>query len=293
MKVKVPATSANLGPGFDVLGLALDLHNVVEIDKSQYQSISIKGYGSDIMNFKVNNMFVRIFLQTYNFLNKDRAKFAFKFTNNIPLSGGLGSSSAVIVGAIASAYKISNIKLNKRKLLNIALKYENHPDNISPAVYGGFTVSMVENNKVYVQKKNIPSNLQAVILKPNITVGTNESRTFLPDSYSKEDSVFNLARSSYLVSCFFNKNWNDLRVASKDRFHQDQRMKQIPQLIQAQKIALDNKALMSTLSGSGPTLFNLVYKSDANRIYSQFREVFNQSLVKILNFDNQGITFEE
>ncbi|CAA6804966.1 MAG: Homoserine kinase (EC [uncultured Campylobacterales bacterium] len=293
MKVCVPATSANLGPGFDVLGLALDLKNIVEIKESSFQSISIRGYGQDVVNFKINNMFVRIFSQVFEKLTSDNTKFNFKFENNVPLSSGLGSSSTVIVGAIAGAYKMAGVTLSKESLLNHALKYEHHPDNIAPAVHGGFVVSMVEKEKVYVHKKNISKNLKAVILKPDVSVNTEESRKVLPSYYNQDDTIFNLSRCSYLVSCFFNEDWKNLRIASNDKLHQEQRMALIPGIVQARKIALENGALMSTLSGSGPTLFNLVYENDANRIYSKFREVFNKSLVRILNFDNEGTTFGE
>ena len=144
MKVSVPATSANLGPGFDCLGLAIDIKNQVIIRPSKFHSVSLKGEGANNPALKDNNMFISIFNDFYHNLSHKKRNFRFEFQNEIPLSRGLGSSSAVIVSAIASAYAIEGIKLEKSKLLNLALAYESHPDNITPAVMGGFTVATVQ-----------------------------------------------------------------------------------------------------------------------------------------------------
>ena len=137
MKVSVPATSANLGPGFDCLGLAISMKNQVIIRPSKFHSVSLKGEGANNPALKDNNMFISIFNDFYHNLSYKKRHFRFEFLNEIPLSRGLGSSSAVIVSAIASAYAIEGIKLEKDKLLNLALAYESHPDNITPAVMGG------------------------------------------------------------------------------------------------------------------------------------------------------------
>ncbi|MBC7197578.1 MAG: homoserine kinase, partial [Deferribacterales bacterium] len=142
MKIKIPATSANLGPGFDCLGLAIALYNEVSIKPASYQSISVKGEGEENVKLKNNNIFVSIFYEIYQELVGKKDPFRFEFYNNIPFSRGLGSSSAVIVGAIASAYEMAGIKASRETILNKALIYETHPDNIAPAVYGGFTSSV-------------------------------------------------------------------------------------------------------------------------------------------------------
>ncbi|WP_457595857.1 homoserine kinase [Hydrogenimonas sp.] len=291
MTISVPATSANLGPGFDTLGLSLNLRNRVQIQPSSFFSVSIKGEGANNPRLKGNNLFINIFNDHYHHLTGKKGVFRFRFFNKIPLSRGLGSSSAVIVSAIASAYAAAGVHVAKRKLLNLALHYEHHPDNITPAVMGGFNVAVVEGRRVYSQKKRIPHYLKAVIVIPDKPISTAHSRTKLPRSYRKEEAVYNISHSSLVTACFFNESWEMLRIAAKDRFHQAVRMKMLPELFEVQKMALENGALMSTLSGSGSTFFNMVYKEDAEALSQKFRQRFPSFRVMVLDFDNDGVLF--
>ena len=171
----------------------------------------------------------------------------------------------------------------------MALTYEPHPDNITPAVMGGFNVAVVENDKVYSIKKDMPDSLKAVVVIPNKPISTAHSRTKLPKIYSKDDAIFNLSHSSLLTAAFFNEDWDMLKTASKDRFHQDIRIKAMPVLFDVQKTALENGALMSTLSGSGSSFFNMVYRDDANKLREIFKKRFPEFDIKIISFDNNGL----
>lgn len=294
MIVSVPATSANLGPGFDSLGLAVDLRNKVEFHPSKFFSVSIKGEGENNPRLKGNNLFVSIFNEHYNRLTQAHKKQNFKFTfyNQIPMSRGLGSSSAVIVSAIATAHEAAGIRVSRRRILNHALVYESHPDNITPAVMGGFNAATVEKNKVFSQKKHLPEYLKAVVVIPNKQMNTAKARTLLPKSYSKENAVYNLSHTALTVAAFFNEDWEVLKLATGDRFHQKVRMKTLPELFAVQKIAYENGALMSTLSGSGSTFFTMAYDDDALLISSKFKQKFPEFNVKILDFDNHGLIIE-
>ncbi len=291
MKICVPATSANLGPGFDTLGVALKLKNCVDIKPSKFFSVSIKGEGADNPKMKGNNLFINIFNEHYRSIigKNSSGKFKFTFYNNIPMSRGLGSSSAVIVSALASACEAAGVSAVKRRILNHALLHEPHPDNIAPATMGGFTVSILEKQKVFTQKKKVPPYLKALVVIPNQTISTSQSRTTLPKVYSKEKSVFNLSHASFLTAAFFNEDWELLRLASKDKFHQKQRMRNLPELFTVQKIALDYGALMSTLSGSGSTFFNLLYKEDVMPLKTKFETLFPNYTIRVLDFDNEGL----
>jgi len=205
VKIKIPATSANLGPGFDCLGLAIALYNEVSIKPASYQSISVKGEGEENVKLKNNNIFVSIFYEIYQELVGKKDPFRFEFYNNIPFSRGLGSSSAVIVGAIASAYEMAGIKASRETILNKALIYETHPDNIAPAVYGGFTSSVVENNKVKTLQKKLSDKLKVVMVIPDRPMSTAHSRTLLPKSYMMKNVVYNLSRASMLCAAFLVK----------------------------------------------------------------------------------------
>lgn len=288
MKILVPATSANLGPGFDCLGLSLKLFNETQIQKSGVFSISIGGEGSDNIFLKKNNIFVNIFYEIYEKLSGKKDNFRFIFQNNIPLSRGLGSSSAVIVGAIASAYYMSGFKVEKKRILDEALIYENHPDNIAPATLGGFVCSLVEKNKVYSIKKEIDKDLAAVVVIPNLAMSTEQSRQALAKNLSFNDAVFNLSHASFLTACFLEKKYEFLKFASQDKLHEINRMKNLPELFEVQKFALENKALMSTLSGSGSSFFSLAFKDDSLALAKKMQTKFKDFSVQYLEFDDNG-----
>jgi len=289
MVITVPATSANLGPGFDTLGLALNLRNEIEIKPSEYTSIEIYGENAEYLKSLTRNYFVEIFNEIYKNLTGKIDNFSFKFNNKIPLSRGLGSSSAVIVAAITAAYEMAQVPYKKDKIINLALNYEPHPDNITPATLGGFCVAKLRKNKVYFLKKFIPTSLRAVIVIPNKPVSTAKSRNTLKTHYPLKDVVTNVSSSSMITAAFFSEKFDILRYIVEDKIHQENRMKILPELFKIREIALREGALMSTLSGSGSTFFNLAYKDDAYNIYSALKDNFKDFNVKILYFDNIGV----
>ena len=289
MFVSVPATSANLGPGFDTLGLAVDLRNEIIIKPSKFLSLSTHGEGADNPKIKKNTLFLNIFNENYKRLTGRTDNFRFEFHNRIPISRGLGSSSAVIVAALSAAYTTAEVKYNKREILNQALRYEHHPDNITPAVMGGFNVACVEGDRVYSKKRRLPDYLKAVVVVPNRTISTAKSRTVLPKMYRKEETVYSLSRAAYMTALFMSESWDLLRIASKDKLHQARRMKMMPELFDVQKTALKHGAIMSTLSGSGSTFFNLVYEKDAQRIHAALEKRFPKFRVFTLSLDNHGV----
>jgi len=270
----------------------VDLRNRVEFKPSRFFSVSIKGEGEGNPRLKGNNLFVSIFNEHYKRLTSKRQNFKFTFYNNIPLSRGLGSSSAVIVSAIATAHEAAGVRVSRRRILNHALVYESHPDNITPAVMGGFNAAIVEKQKVFSQKKHLPDYIKAVVVIPNKPISTAKSRTTLPRSYSKENAVFNLSHTALTVAAFFNEDWEMLRLATQDRFHQKVRMKMLPELFAIQKTAYEEGALMSTLSGSGSTFFSMVYDEDAPKLHEIFEKQYPDYAVKTLDFDNHGIITE-
>jgi len=289
MVITVPATSANLGPGFDTLGLALNLRNEIEINKSDYTSIEIYGENADYLRTLKRNFFIEIFMDHYKNLTGKEENFRFKFNNKIPLSRGLGSSSAVIIAAITAAYEMAQVPYKKDKIINLALQYEPHPDNITPAAIGGFCVAKLKKNRVYFLKKFIPTSLRAIVVIPNRTISTQKSRGALKSHYSLKDVVTNLSSASMITAAFFSEKFEMLRYVVEDKIHQENRMKAVSELFRVREIALREGALMSTLSGSGSTFFNLAYKDDAYGIYNALRDNFKDFTVKILQFDNVGV----
>jgi homoserine kinase len=290
VQISVPATSANLGPGFDTLGLAIDLRNEVIIKPSRFLSISTHGEGSHIPHIKKNTMFMNIFNKHYKRLSGKHNTFRFEFNNQIPISRGLGSSSALIVSAITSAYVKAGVKYNKREILNQALRFEKHPDNITPAVMGGFNVACLEGDRVFSKKRRMPGYLRAVLVIPDRKISTNRSRNILPKVYPKEEMIYSLSRAAYMTALFMSESWDQLRVASKDKIHQDRRMKIMPELFEVQQTALSHGALMSTLSGSGSTMFSLCYQDDAQKIASELSKRFGNFRILTQSLDNYGVT---
>ena len=293
MVITVPATSANLGPGFDTLGLAINLRNEIEITPASYTSIEIYGENAEFLRSLKRNFFVEIFSTFYKELTNQESKFKFKFNNKIPLSRGLGSSSAVIIAAITAAYEMAQVPYKKERIINLALNYEPHPDNITPAAVGGFCVSKLRKHKVYylkkLLKKFIPTNLRAVVVIPNKAVSTQKSRGALKANYILKDVVTNLSSTAMITAAFFSERFDMLKKVVEDRIHQENRMKAVPELFKIREIAIREGALMSTLSGSGSTFFNLAYKDDAYAIYNTIRDNFKDFEIKILQFDNIGV----
>lgn len=293
MKIKIPATSANLGPGFDSLGVALKLYNEVNIKKQKFTSITIKGENIPRYFYSKRNYFIKVFDETYKKLTGTKENFKFEFINNIPFSRGLGSSSAVIVGAIASAYEMAGFYPKKETILNEALVYESHPDNISPAVYGGFVTSVVEKNSVISNKSFIKDDIKAVVVIPNVTMQTKKSRAALSKLHKTSDVVSNLSGAAFITSCFFSYDYERLKFGSKDRLHEEIRMKNIPELFKVRELAYKNGALLSTLSGSGSSFLNIVYKNDAKSLQKILRDNFGEFRVEIFDFDNEGFDIIE
>lgn len=293
MKIITPATSANLSPGFDSLGLAIKLYNEVTITPSPMQIISIKGENSDKPHLKKNNPYVSTFFETFKSLTKKEQNFKFDFTNNIPFSRGLGSSSAMIVSAIASAYHLAGLKADKKSILDRALVYENHPDNLAPAVYGGFTTSVVHDKKVITKQKSLPSSISAVVVIPDKPISTSKSRTLLPKQYNLEDIVWNISHASFLTSAFMNEDWDLLKIGANDRLHERQRMEQMPILFKVREVSYANKSLLSTLSGSGSTFFNIAYKKDVNTLMNALKNEFSEYQVLSFDFDNNGFFIQD
>ncbi len=288
--IQTPATSANLGSGFDCLGISLNFFNTTIIKPSLKTIVRVNGDNAKSEKFIKNNIFVRIVKDIiFEQIGKEM-DFEFNFTNNIPLSRGLGSSSATIVGAVYSAFLLVDKKPNKNEVLNIALRYENHPDNIAPATMGGFVVSNVISNKeVVCIKKDIPKDIKAVVLIPNVKMSTKLSRKALPYKYSKKDCVFNITRSSLLSAAFMSEDWEKLKIGSKDRIHEYYRMKNMPELFSHIKFAQENGSLMSTLSGSGSSTFNIFYKDDASRFSELLAKKYPNYKVLCCDFDNNGV----
>lgn len=288
IKIKVPATSANLGSGFDCLGLALDLYNIVTISPSSINSVSIKNEGSDNEGLKKNNMFLSIFTDIYQNLTRQKPKFRYVFENNIPFTRGLGSSSSIVISAIIGAYHCAKVSIGNDALLKTALTYENHLDNLTPAIYGGFTCSVSDDQTPKHIKIDISDEICALLVIPDFPMSTAASRTQLPVQLHIKDVVFNLSRISLLSLAFATNDWSKLKIASQDKIHENIRTKEFPILNEIKKTALNEGAYMSTLSGSGSTIINIVDKKNAKSLKNKLQNRFKEYKIEIFGFNNSG-----
>ena len=225
-KLRVPASSANLGSGFDSIGACLDIWNEIKFCEGDF-SISNKGYGAKSFSTDKKNLIYKSYLQANQILGKSEKEISINCINNIPISGGLGSSSAAIISGIIIAYAIHNIDINKDDIFQISASMEGHPDNVGPAIFGGITIGYNDDNDWYLSPVKYSKNLKIISFVSDQKILTKESRKGLPDNISREDSVYNISRSALLINSISNNNFDDFKHAFQDKVHEQYRTPKI------------------------------------------------------------------
>lgn len=292
-QVKVPATSANIGAGFDVMGMALSVYNVFEVEEIKENSeIIFEGFELEYSNR--DNIFYKSMILL---LDKYKYKYnGFKITlkeNNIPIARGLGSSSSCIVGGLIAANKIMKNKITKEELVKIATDIEGHPDNVSPAILGGLVVTVVEDDKLYYNKVDISEDIVFSCYIPNFKVSTEEARKIIPKKIKLSDGIYNVGHSMLTLLAFINKDYDLLKISCRDKFHQNYR----GSLIEGYENILckfDNYGAMGTfISGSGPTIIGIFKSEYMGNTIKMEKDLKNE--VKLINLivDNKGAQVEE
>jgi homoserine kinase len=251
---RVPATSANLGAGFDCLGLALDLSNDVELIPSGPFHVEIVGEGAETLPRDRSNLVARTVFRYYERLGRPAPSFSLRLTNRIPMTGGLGSSSTALVGGLLCANRLADDPLSRDELLEIACELEGHPDNVAPAMLGGLVLSVLDNGKPITVKLPQPDGMRAVLFLPRFSTSTREARRLLPPRITHQDAVFNLSRAALFVAAITTGRPELLRIATQDRLHQPYRQVLFPAMPKLFEAALEAGALGAWLSGSGSAL---------------------------------------
>ena len=254
VRVRVPATSANLGPGFDVLGLALSLHNEVTLEEAPAVSVAIEGEGAGRLDTGSGNVVVRGARMAYEAAGRPFRGLRLTCVNRIPTSRGLGSSAAAWVAGIAGGNALLGSPLDRATLLRLAATAEGHPDNVTATLLGGLTVSCWTGTEVASAPVPVPAGLAWVVLVPDAEGSTAEARAALPDGYTRADAVFNLQRVSLLLASLAAGRADLLGVAMDDRLHQPYRFKLFPWLVDVIPAAARAGAIACALSGAGPSL---------------------------------------
>ncbi|MBA7520988.1 Homoserine kinase [subsurface metagenome] len=278
IKIRVPATTANLGPGFDCLGLALKLYLNLEIEQiEEGLVIEYQGEGSDNFSAKKDTLIGKSVEVVLKKTGQDKSKKGLKIKvfNKIPITRGLGSSASAIIGGIVGAVKFYNVNLTNQEMLELALPLEGHMDNIVPALIGGLTLAYkTGQEEIKWARIKTPRDLRVVVGIPDFTLSTEKMRKALPQKVALPEAVFNLSRSALLVNALQNSDWDVLAEAMEDRLHQPYRAPFIPGIedifLKIKKTGLAGVAL----SGSGPSVVSLTKKGQEEAIGKIMKDAF-------------------
>ncbi len=258
IKVKVPATSANLGAGFDVFGLAVNLFNEFVVADSDRFEMIINGEKGNL-TLTPENLFYKSFKYLFERLKMKIPQVKITMNIQIPQGRGLGSSATAVVGGLMCANVFLSGKYSREDLLPFAIKLEhgNNPDNVSPAIFGGLIVITSVDKKIIYTKNPFPLNLKAIYFIPDFEMDTAATRKLMPKIYSKEDVVFSTGRVALFLSAIHRKQYNLLGVAMQDRIHQPTRVKLFPLMPKLIEAALSAGAYGAALSGGGSSIIAL------------------------------------
>lgn len=253
--VRVPATAANLGPGFDAVGLAVRFYNTLTLEEAERPEIEIRGEGESALPRGPSHLAYRAALAVVERSGVRSRPRAFRIVqhNRIPLSRGLGSSAAAIVGGAAAANALLGGPFDSQELLDLATEIEGHPDNVAPALLGGIVVCARTPGGVRWTRL-VPPRLPVVIAVPDFAVSTDEARRLLPQHVPFADAVFNVTRTALLIAALTAGRTDLLDEATRDRLHQPYRERLIPGLGQVFQAARRAGAHGVALSGSGPSV---------------------------------------
>ena len=261
--IKVPATSANLGPGFDSLGLALDLWNETVVTLAIEFSVRVKGEGEEKLATGEKNLIVRAAQRLAECAGRSLPTFHADCVNQIPLSSGLGSSAAATLTGLLAGNALLGNPFLREEILTIASEMEGHPDNVAPALMGGLVVSTVENDKVIARQIPIVTAAAVTIVLPDFHLPTKEARAALPEKVSLKDAVHNISRAVLVTEAFRNGDMDLLGKAMTDTLHQPYRLPLIPGALSAMEAAKEAGADAVALSGAGPSLIAFSSKAEA------------------------------
>jgi homoserine kinase len=254
VSVRVPASSANLGPGFDALGLALALYNDVVVEDADRLAVTVEGEGAGRLSESERNVIVRGIRMACEAAGRSWRAGAVRCVNRIPLARGLGSSAAAWVSGLAAGNALVGAPLGRPELLTLAARAEGHPDNVAAAIFGGLTVSSSDPGGARAVSLPVPASLTWIVLIPDVTSSTAEARAVLPATVPRHDAVFNVQRVALLLASLQAGREDLLASALEDRLHEPYRRRLFPWLPEVAAAARTAGALGCVLSGAGPAL---------------------------------------
>ena len=285
VRVKAPATTANMGPGYDCLGMALDVWNTIEVEvlDSGEPVVEVTGEGAGELGTGRDNLVYRSMEFLFQDAGQEMPLVRIRCDNAIPLARGMGSSAAAIAGGLVAANAICSQDYTPNDLLEMAATIEGHPDNVAAAVLGGMQLVISdkteEGSRLYAVSINVPPELRAVVFVPQVRIATEDARAVLPEKVTVADAVHNIGRVGLLVASMATNHPEYLAIATQDLLHQPYRQPLFPAMKVIFKAALDAGALGVFLSGSGSTVLALTQGREMTVAY-EMAEAARQASVE-------------
>ena len=294
VSVKVPATSANIGPGFDCLGLALPIYNTItieetvlpgtgiEINMMSEESEEIEEMIFDNIPRDENSIVYKAVEMLYNSIGQEPSELKINIQSQIPITRGLGSSAAVIVGGLIAANKLLGSPADETALLSIATEVEGHPDNVAPAILGGFVLASQEEDGLITYKKlNWPEEWDITVCIPDFELSTNIARSVLPESVPLSDAVFNSKHLAMLIAAVETNDAELMKKALKDKLHQPYREKLVPGMQEIMEAFKHEEGVLGcVLSGAGPSMLVISHKYDVDKIKATVKDIWEGQSIK-------------
>ena len=305
VSVKVPATSANLGPGFDCLGLALPMYNTITIEETVLPGTGVEinlMSENDVIDEMIfdnvpkdeNSIVYKAVQMLYNSIGQEPSELKINIQSQIPITRGLGSSASVVVGGLIAANKLLGSPADITALLSIATEVEGHPDNVAPAILGGFVMASQEDDgSVLTEKLNWPEEWDITVCIPDFELSTNIARSVLPENVPMADAVFNAKHLAMLIQAVNTKDIKLMKTALQDRLHQPYREKLIPGMKEIMNAFKHEDGVIGcVLSGAGPSILIISCKYDLDKIKTVVRDIWEgQSIktdIRTLKIENKG-----
>ncbi|MEG0852306.1 MAG: homoserine kinase [Angelakisella sp.] len=295
IEIKVPATSANIGSGFDSLGIALGMYNTVQMEL--WDKVFVESLDDAPIPLDEHNLVYKTAKYLFDICGKPLKGLHIRQTNSIPLARGLGSSSACIVAGLMGANVLMGEPLSREEIVHMAANMEGHPDNSTPAILGGQVTAAMENGKVFYCRQEVKQDILFAAIIPDFELKTSVARTALPKEVTHKDAVYNLSRAALMASSLASGRYENIRVACGDRLHQPYRLSLIQGGAQVLSCALEFGAYGAYISGAGSTLMAIV-PVDCDSFFRNLRCQLDMAgrtgwRLEMLMPDNNGATIAE
>ncbi len=276
--VSVPATTANLGVGFDCLGAALTMANefqFIVVDSDTKLKIIVEGDEADKVDGGENNLIYRSLIHLYQYIGQAPPNLEIKIKLGVPLSRGLGSSATAIIAGLLGANNLAGNPLRRGEIRDMAIAIEGHPDNVVPALCGNCLLSVAEGDQWQISSIPWHQDIIPVVAIPNFELSTSEARSVLPTEYSRSDAIFNVSRMGLLIRALATNNGEWLQTALADKLHQPYRQKLIKGYDQVKQAAIEAGAYGMVISGAGPTLLALTNPQQVDQVVESMAQTWS------------------